>query len=177
MGNNLTVSRQGGRTDVLLSVPEPELGLDGLVRFETFLEIVSEMICGFSALASHRLAFGGVLMLPVESVKAGYELLQIFLPFVRFEEDMSDFFLQLNRKRGDGEARVNELTKWNCLSFRRLVVAGDSVGQLDFDVHAVRIEFDINNPGLEQAVSGFEVISRLQDFINRAKRIASQGAA
>ncbi|AOX10709.1 hypothetical protein Q5O_20740 [Pseudomonas putida JB] len=176
MGNNLTVSRQTGRVDVLLSVSEHEMALDSLPLFNDYVGIASEVIPVFSGLSSYRLAVGGVVLLPVESAKAGYELLQSFLPFVSFEDDMSDFFLQINRKRKIDQSHVNELTKWSCVAFRRLVVAGDKVGQVDSDLHSVRIEFDINNPGTDKLISGEDLIARLRDFIVRAERITLEGA-
>jgi hypothetical protein len=176
MGVNLTVSKQPGRTDIVLSVPEVEIGLEGMPSFDDFLNSALELVQGFEGLTSHRLAFGGVLVLPVGSAKSGYELLQSFLPFVKFEEDMSDFFLQINRKKNIGEYHVNELTKWSCSAYRRLVVSNDKVGQVESDFHAVRIEFDINNVDSNVAISGGDIVARIRDFAVRAKRITLEGA-
>jgi len=178
LSGELIVNRHPGRVDVIYNFKQPDLFAESgslLPNAGQFEEVVSY----FSALAenvggvrSSRIAFGAVLLLPVDDAAQGYKRLNDFLPFVRFEDDMSDFFLQVNRKRrSDLGIEVNELSKWGCVE----VLGVPSIGVELPAVHALRLELDINTP---DRAPPLEVdISRLVvDLIYRGRSIAEKGA-
>lgn len=104
-----------------------------------------------------RLAFGAVLMLPVEDRRSGYELIEKYLPHIQFDsERSSDFLYQINRPRdsrtGIPNLKINRLSKWS------VVLRG--TGQIELSPHearasffptseayACRLELDINTVG------------------------------
>lgn len=100
---------------------------------------------------TQRLAFGGILMLSVDSREDGYRRLMSYLPLVRLEpEGSSDFLYQINRPRifarGDTELRINRLTRWSVSSSQETQISlpqmvGYVVGPNRF---SCRLELDIN---------------------------------
>lgn len=173
----LTVSKQVGRTDVLVSSGDEPSPIQSIGTISTMMDLAKELIPQLVSLRSHRLALGVTLSLPVAKPADGYAYLKKFLPFVSFEDDMSDFFLQINRRKiGVDGVAVNELGKWGCLAFRRLMVGEDGPGQTLEDIHAVRLELDINNPEVTVDIFGDVVVAHLNDFLSRAERISVEGA-
>lgn len=178
MNANLTVSKQYGRTDITISAVETESPMQALGDISDMVGLAHEVMPALTSLKSHRLAFGAVLLLPVPTAVEGYEYLKKFLPFVEISEDMSDLFLQINRKKiGVDGFVVNELSKWGALKFRRLILESVDVGQPLNDLFAVRLELDINNPEFEAEVYGDIIYKNLEDFLSRAKRISIEGAS
>lgn len=174
---DLTVTKQQGRTDIVFAAKESAVPLQGLGNLADFVNASLELLPKVQKLASHRLAFGGVLFLRVKDAPEGYRLLKQYLPFVDFKEDMSDFFLQVNRRKVcPALGVVNELTKWGCIAYRRLMIAEDGVSQTLDDYYSIRMEFDINNSDSFKEVEGEQLLKYLQDFIGRAQRIAQSGA-
>ena len=96
----------------------------------------------------NRLAFGAVLLNPVESLHSGYENLREFLPFLNLD-NLSDFNYQVNRRRDSKIVEglpINRLTRWNVFDLRQLVLTHArqtlvNIADLDF---ASRLELDIN---------------------------------
>ncbi|MNE58660.1 hypothetical protein D3C80_1537020 [compost metagenome] len=96
-----------------------------------------------------------------------------FLPFVKFEEDMREFNLGVNRpkKREDGIV-VNEITRWSVLSLL-YVAFGAGLEAPQVAESAVRLEFDINNSE-DTPVKG-DAIAELERLLNRCVEISESG--
>ncbi|HUY12826.1 MAG TPA: hypothetical protein VMX16_04235 [Terriglobia bacterium] len=67
---------------------------------------------------SWRLAFGAVLLLPVQDRRSGYEKLSLYLPSVQLDaKGSSEFSYQINRPRpsrsGISGLEINRLSKWS----------------------------------------------------------------
>jgi len=73
-----------------------------------------------------RLAFGGVLTLPVENRETGYRELARFLPDFELDPESSDFFYQINRPRASTAVeglRINRLSKWSVMLFQPVTIS------------------------------------------------------
>ena len=176
----LAVNRQPGRVDVLYSVDQPDSfsAMDSLLPNAGGFEEVLTACAGFaeplSRLEASRIAFGAVLFLPVEASEEGYEYLKKFLPFMKFEEDMSDFFLQVNRKKSSALGiQVNELSKWGCVDVRGFNVIDPEVQTPQF--FAVRLEIDVNTPDSPTPIN-VDVAKLIVELMSRGRSIAQDGA-
>ncbi len=71
-----------------------------------------------------RVAFGGILLLPVQDRLAGYATLSKLLPFEVGGKTASDVSYQINRRRAitlDGwQSQLNRLSKWSVSQFHRV---------------------------------------------------------
>jgi len=99
-----------------------------------------------------RLAFGAILMFPVDSREAGYSQLQPYLPAVELDPiHSSDFQYRINRPRvstlGIAELGINRLSTWSVMYVQSATLhlgsdgASQRVGERRF---ACRLELDIN---------------------------------
>jgi len=182
LNGTLSVNRQPGRIDVVYSfhLQDPfATGLDSLLpnagSFGDVFAACSQFAESFRPLQACRFAFGGVLLLPVENSPEGYDYLKKFLPFISFEEDMSDFFLQINRKKTSPQGIVvNELSKWGCVDVHAINMA-DPDNQFTPSLHAVRLELDINTPDGTQPLN-VDVPALVSEFFERAESISRLGA-
>lgn len=101
-----------------------------------------------------RLAFGAILLWPVQSRQAGYERLANYLPNVKFDpEGSSDFMYQINRPRNSNldipDLKINRLSKWSVLVYMSAMIKLDakSYRSVQYDtpeIYACRLDMDIN---------------------------------
>ena len=99
-----------------------------------------------------RLAFGAVLLFPVDTRQLGYQQLDRLLPSIELDtEGISDFLFQINRPRDDitqiEGLQINRLTKWSVITLRQvnLILGQMSMKTLERqEVFACRLELDIN---------------------------------
>jgi len=132
-----------------------------------------------------RLAFGGVLVQPIENRRSGYVRIGGYLPSVALDPDgSSDFLYQINRPRpsktGIESLHINRLTKWSVLLFHRFSVALQktaitTVGLGSGD-SACRLEVDINTaPDFEGVLPAEKLPDILQELVDLAREIATKG--
>ena len=131
-----------------------------------------------------RLAFGAVLLQPVEDRISGYSLLDAYLPTVNLDGEGSQGFLyQINRpRRGAIEDQpINRLCKWSVQTrtIAGMMIEGQGIQPLPSGAHtsmSCRLELDINTNGdFTGKFSGekaLEVLRILRDF---AIEIATEG--
>lgn len=105
---------------------------------------------------TRRLAFGAVLLQPVENAVDGYKRIQEYVESVKLDIDhMSEFMYQINRSRpsttGVADLVINRLTQWSVVEFRPISVhavlgsPGDQSVISSGDAHrAFRLGLDIN---------------------------------
>ena len=120
-GRKVVLGIQPIRIDWLM-VPNEEKGETTIGTFQDSLDLYLEFMFRWFNLNPplRRLAFGTILLLPVDSRKAGYELLGNYLPNVKLDPtNTSDFLYQINRPRNNlleiPELQINRLTKWSVL--------------------------------------------------------------
>src|SRR5262249_10353878 len=97
-----------------------------------------------------RLAFGAVLLQPVETRIKGYEVLAPYLPALNLN-NASDLVYQINRPRKSwgkiAELEINRLSKWAVLTYQAVVVPNllGSPRQVG-ESYASHLELDISTP-------------------------------
>lgn len=133
-----------------------------------------------------RLAFGAVLILPVEDQRSGYVLLAKYLPHIKLDpEGSSDFLYQINRPRDSGtgirDLRINRLSKW--------FVARRGTGRIELSAqqarvsffptsegYACRLELDINTVADYQGDLPQDRLGAIfQELVELGKEIATEG--
>lgn len=135
-----------------------------------------------------RLAWGGVLVLPVTDREEGYKKLSRFLPQLKIDASgSSDLGYQINRPRLSKAIqglRINRLCKWSVALARRLaiglVISQDSAeavgGPEGPGFSACRLEFDINSEAArKEPFSGNQLASLLDEFVALSTEIADRG--
>lgn len=159
---NLLLSVLPGRVDWILVAPADAQAVD-----ETRIGPFREALEAFRTLMLRwlqtcppivRLAFGAVVIEPVESRVAGYRNLSRYLRAVQLDaEGSQDFFYQVNRPRRSNVVdglQINRLSKWSVaqsvpitlMLTPQSVQSGMGAGQ-----EACRIEVDINTAPRENA--------------------------
>lgn len=102
---------------------------------------------------AHRIAFGAILIQPVEDLLTGYQMIWGYLPGVEVEGDnISDFLYQINRPTESTVnvgSMINRLTKWSVARRRRGVMQMTStqtsyMADTEAETYAARLEIDIN---------------------------------
>lgn len=176
LNGTLSVSKQFGRIDVVYAAIPNVDSFPNAGDLDQILPVIIDQLNGVDGVVAERVGFGGVLLLPVDTVAEGYQILRRLLPFVSFEEDMNEFFLQVNRKKNSARGmKINELSKWSCLSLKSLSLMGDSVTIQPVELSAVRMEFDINNAEALLGGDG-DICGLLTELVERLLRISVEGA-
>lgn len=131
-----------------------------------------------------RLAFGAVLLQPVEDRTKGYELLANYLPSVDLSSDSSDFIYQINRPRSSQlglltDRKLNRLSKWSCGAFQRAQVqlspeaTAKMLGEKQF---ACRLELDINTSAdYKDELPKQKLADLFRELFELGKEIATKG--
>lgn len=135
---------------------EEEIDLPIIGPFEEMLGIFLPLMLRWFELDTcpplSRLAFGAVLLSPVDTKQLGYQQLDSFLPSVELDtEGISDFLYQINRPRDtitqiEG-LQINRLSKWNVATLRQVnFIVGQTTVRTSprQEVFACRLELDIN---------------------------------
>jgi hypothetical protein len=131
----------------------------------------------------NRLAFGAVLLSPVETKSEGYQILSSYLPAVVIDpEGSSDLFYQINRPRSsEGEIRglrVNRLSKWSVITMQIAMIGpqGSVSAVKSKENRACRLELDISTPGeYSETIEKKSINSVFTELVNLGKEIAAKG--
>jgi hypothetical protein len=149
-----------------------------------FKEVMHRWLVLNPKLPIARLAWGAVLVLPVQSRVAGYDTLQAFLPSLTIDSaGSSELLYQINRSRISHVIpglSINRLQKWSVTKLQRfgMAVAGGGSIQANIGMGAegCRLELDINSspeyPGLIPAEFYGPL---LEEFVLLGTEIAEQG--
>lgn len=158
-GGNLKLTSRPGRIDWLYSwKPEEDSeGLPIIGQFDDYYQKFSLKMVEWLAMSPPivRLAFGAVLLKPVENREEGYKELSKFLPDIKIDvEESRDFLYQINRPRfleieAENKIKVNRLSKWSVIRLRRLhiTISGDESRNMAMPSggdSACRLELDIS---------------------------------
>lgn len=176
----LSVIAQPSRIDIIYS---PANAAQDAFSFPTagdFFEVGSEllsMLKPVSGLKVGRIACGGVALRTVGSVKEGYGILGDMLPFVRFEDDMKEFSIQINRPKQSGGILINRLSKWSVASLKFVQFDSAKGAMQAFDGEsAVRLEFDVNNSDMTPVSDGADHYCFLCELFESSLDILRNGA-
>lgn len=189
-GRRLRLQLQAGRIDWSLSgvlkTTEEEFDLALLGPFPEVFTSLSRVVTPWLAKAPPlaRFAFGANLVQPVENVRAGYVLLQKYLPGLPIDPDgSSDFLYQINRPRPSVTRieglRMNRLTKWSAQVAHRMTVlfgpSGVEARTLGEEA-ACRLQLDINTaPDFGRPLPPGELGVLLQEMFDLGREIAQKG--
>ena len=133
---------------------------------------------------AQRLAFGAILLQPVEDRPAGYRQISPYLPSIRLDpEGSSDFSYQINRPRdsisGITGLRINRLSKWSVATWRAVGLSMEPtrIGYFQSQEHyACRLELDINTVPDFQGELHREQLPRIfEELADLGKEIATEG--
>jgi hypothetical protein len=190
---SLSLSLQAGRVDWFLT-PGPFEPTTNLIAKINSVGTFPEKFGDFVGLMGRwletsprivRLAFGAVVLIPVESKEAGYRKLSEYLTAVRIDADSSeDFLYQINRPRAsvsNTDLRINRLSKWSVAYFQRfrLGIPAPSLhaqSEIGDRVHACRIELDISTPaGTSGALPHDRLVDVFRELVNFGSEIAENG--
>lgn len=101
-------------------------------------------------LSINRIAFGGVLRLPVEDENNPYATLSEILPFIQFDKDWKDFKFQINRPANfsfrEADVSINVLHSYGIELVRAVTIdtlSGNVVTE-SIDNYISTVGFDIN---------------------------------
>jgi hypothetical protein len=118
-------------------------------NLDIFIEIVDKWFALPSLPSLQRLAFGTVLLHPVNSLVEGYDLLEGFLPSIKINtKNASDFLFQINRPRPSktniSGLEINRVAKWAVLSLNASILKPNSPVVNVPEIFAAHLELDIN---------------------------------
>ena len=127
-----------------------------------------------------RLAFGAVLLHPMDSRAECYEKVSQFLPF-DVDCNAKNFTYQINRPRETGlgipDLVINRLSKWACLEMRQLSIKQrSSIEERSLDNFAVRLELDVNTVPEYTVPLNTEILTELfRELVEMGSEIAENG--
>lgn len=162
---------------------EEEITFEAVGEFDNVVNAFRETLAKWLVqnLPVKRLAFGAILLLPVESRRAGYERLSTILSTVKIDPvNSSDFLYQINRWAKSNEMAgmvINRLAKWAVAqkSLSKLAIPSfrsHSLGQ----TQACKLELDINtNAEFEGELPQAKLNPLFSELINFAKEIVKKG--
>lgn len=129
-----------------------------------------------------RIAYGAILMAPIEEVSNGYELLNKYLGSVELDsEASSDFFYQINRPRESAldisNLMINRLSKWSVARLRYVDISALVKKTLEpLELLACRLELDINtSPDFEEELPKDRLSNIFEELVGLGKEIAEKG--
>ncbi len=138
-GRRLALQIQPGRIDwavaPVVKTEEEDPSLPLLGPFTEVLASLTKLVTAWLPQAPpiKRLAFGAVLVQPVENLRAGYVLIRKYVRGLDIDpENSSDFLYQINRPRQATTPihglRINRLSKWSVQLAQRVTVTVEQGG-------------------------------------------------
>lgn len=193
-GAKLVNQVQPNRIDWLIQLADHESGPIGFPTIGPFLEVIEpfvELMLRWFNLKTcpelKRLAFGPILVHPVDSHAAGYRQLSAYLPNVKLDpEGSSDFLYQINRVRDstskiDG-LRINRLSKWSVATVQTIGFFVGPISDISISMdkvglfRACRLDLDINTAAEFTGPLPKKQLSLIfQELVDLAKEIAVEG--
>lgn len=169
------------------SEDSPLLALGAFLEIgDKFLKLMTEWLGLATAPPLQRLAFGAMLLQPVDGRDEGYKLLSKYLPSVKLSPDSTDFLYQINRPRKSKVPQmtarsINRLTKWSCISLQRSFVQHFPDGTTNSSVlgeavYACSLELDMSTTAdFKGELPQQALIQILREQYELGKEIASKG--
>lgn len=189
-GQRLVWATKGDRIDLQLvfNPSQMEAFEDRLLTIGFFEELIDpfrEVARQLLAISPPivRLAFGGVLILPVPGVDAGYSDINRRVPYVRIPEGSSDFRFQINIPQdstiGIESMRINRLTKWSVMRAEVLGIvfrAGSPTTSSGRPIgYGERLEIDINTQENVREIPSDKVSDVFNELVDLGIEISRNG--
>ena len=173
---------QEQQEDVKLEMAFPTIGPFPEAA-DKFLKLMLSWLAPSVCPPLHRLAFGAILLQPVESHEAGYRRISNYLPDIKIDPSSRDFHYQINRQRNSLSEieglKVNRLNKWSVLrgamyqfGLGRVKSFQREVGPEHFEC---RLELDISSSAEFPELPAKTLGILFQEFVKLGKEIASKG--
>ena len=111
-----------------------------------------------------RLAFGAVLLMPVDRPESGYEMLDAYLPDVRVRPGTSDFLYKINHRcpsKSLAGLQINRLSTWMCQRSTLVAVVGGNPQPLPLVKFDCRVELDINSVPADEPLAEDQIATGL----------------
>lgn len=131
-----------------------------------------------------RLAFGAILIQPVENHEAGYRQLDDYLPAVTLSPESSEFLYRINRKvkaHSVSDLTLNRLSTWACIRQGRTTVAisapdGGILTETGGEEFFCRLELDINTEaGRTTPLPESSLLMLWEELVGLGRGIAERG--
>ena len=190
-GGRLTLTIQPNRINWQFAATreeEEEVALPIIGPFEKTLDIFLPLMVKWFELDTcpplSRLAFGAVLLFPVDSLQSGYQQLDRLLPSIELDtEGISDFLYQINRPKSTTtqieNLQINRLSKWSVATLRFINVIMDQTPITvtpNQGVSACRLELDINTQkDFDGELLPEQLPEIFNELVNFGEEIASDG--
>ena len=189
-GGKLSVVASTGRIDWRFgldpSEPPPEFPSVGTyeTRHREFRDLMQRWLEKSPPL--NRLAFGAVLLSPVENMPEAYRVLDKLLPAVEIDPDRTrDLIYRINRRRssrcGIEGLEVNRLSTWAATTVSTVEVelsieGSEKVHQSQTLQYACRLELDINTaPGFGGELDKAKLPSLFDELVDLGSEITTEG--
>lgn len=187
---NFILEQQVGRIDWHLVPPPTQLEsikdeLPNIGKFKDAVEVFISLIMKWVDLSPevNRIAFGSVLLLPVEDKAAGYKQLIPLMPAIKIDPiNSTDFFYSINRPRlsktSGGEILINRLSRWAVahLSLFPHAQPLNVAPKKGVGLFTIRLEIDINTSSDNVEVIPKERLNELlTEFVSLAKELSEKG--
>lgn len=161
----------------------PSLGLFNSVG-DSFFRPLESWLSNEQIPSIQRLAYGAVLLNPVEDLAAGYRNLSNYLPTVTIDpERSSDFLYQINRPRNSTiipNLGINRLSKWSVTRMQIGLFStaiGSQVSPVGMKTfYANRLELDINtNQDNTNPFDSENTVALFRELISLGSEIMTRG--
>ena len=185
--SKLILGIQPMRIDWILSHPEV-LGQFWIGRFLDSLTPFFDLMLRWLTICPpiKRLAFGTVLVMPVDNREAGYSLLGRYLSHVQLDaENSSDFLYQINRTRMSRTRieglTINRLSKWSVAKMGTFHVEISpntplAISNPTSELFACRLELDINTSQTYQNELPHDQLNNIfQELVDLSRELALEG--
>lgn len=194
-GWTLDINGIPGRVDLLLNYGDQNMEEDQTVTifraggYQEGIQVFRKIVEKWFEVGppTNRIAFGAVLVQPVNEFHAGFELIDTYLPRIKdmYTEDSTDFLFQINRPRASKTIpglKINRLSKWNVLRMGlatlRVGIEEQPVTSVtpDAEGFAVRLELDINTAGgLRDEISKNNRMDVFSEMVELGQEISEHG--
>jgi hypothetical protein len=187
-GGRLSVIVQPARVDWILTVddnqatnsPIPSIG-----QFVYLLNVFTDKMTHWLEMSPplQRLAFGSILLLPMDEESSARQQLFAYLPFdpQKFE-DAQEFLYQINRPRsstlGISNLQINRLSKWSVIKWRTLNFSPTNISSYSESSSSLTccIELDINtSPEYQEDLPKEKLPQIFRELVELGKEIVQEG--
>lgn len=149
----------------------------------TFSQLMSRWFESGECPSAQRLAFGAILLQPVDDRQTGYQRLAAYLPDLQLSlEGATDFFYQINRARnscsGIPGLKINRLSKWAAFSWTITEIPPVPEGRLQVRQKGTgcRVELDINtHPDFSGDLPQDQLPRIFEELVTLGQEIAREG--
>jgi len=186
-GGRLSVTVQPARVDWMLTVdnnqatnsPIPSIG-----QFVDLLNLFADKMTRWLEMSPplQRLAFGSILLLPMDEESSARQQLFAYLPFnPQNFENAQEFLYQINRPRsstsGLSNLQINRLSKWSVIKWKIINFSPNiSSYSESLDSLTCCIELDINtSPDYQEDLPKEKLPQIFRELVDLGKEIVKEG--